>query len=334
MSYAELDVTSNFTFLTGASHPEELVSRAAEQGLGAIAIADVNTFAGIVRAHAAADEVGVQLIVGVRLVLADGTIFIALPTDRAAYGRLCRLLTIGKRRTVKGSCELYLKDLEDWLGGSIVLALTADRHALEVVRRCCDTLYLALSPAYDGQDAGRFEARTALAEELALPLVATGNVLMHHGSRRALADILTCIREHCTVDELGTRALLNGERRLKSPFEMHRLFKHYPQAVLNSVEIANACTFSLNELKYEYPDEITDGKPPLERLRELTEEGLEQRYPDGVPLRVRHMVDREMALIEKLDYARYFLTVNDVVAFARSRKILCQGRGSAANSVI
>ena len=334
VSYAELDVTSNFTFLTGASHPEELVTRAADQGLAAIAIADTNSFAGIVRAHAAAEEVGVRLIIAVRLVLADGNSFIALPKDRDAYGRLCRLLTIGKRRTVKGACELHLKDLGDWLDGSIVLALTSDESALEVIRRAADQLYLALSPSYDGLDEWRFERRAELGEEMDLPLVATGNVLMHHGGRRRLADILTCIREHITVDQLGTQALLNGERRLKSPFEMHRLFKDYPGAVLNTVEIADRCRFSLDELKYEYPDEITDGQPPLERLRDLTEEGLERRYPDGVPLPVRAMVDREMSLIEKLDYARYFLTVHDVVDFARSRDILCQGRGSAANSVI
>ncbi|GGD11153.1 error-prone DNA polymerase [Aquisalinus flavus] len=335
MTYAELDVISNFTFLTGASHTEELVERAAALGLPAIAIADTNTFAGIVRAHAAALDAPVQLLVGTRIVLEDGQRFIALPRDRAAYGRLCRLLTTGKRRTGKGACQLFADDLLEWAEGSILIALEAGEDILkELHMRYPDHLYLALSPHYDGYDTERFEARTRLSENLAIPLVATGNVQMHRAARRPLADVLTCIRERCTVDQLGHRALLNSERRLKSPFEMHKLFKAWPDAVANTGVIAQACTFSLSELKYEYPDEITDGQPPLARLRDLTEEGLQHRYPDGVPLNVQAMVEREMGLIARLDYARYFLTVHDIVKFARDQDILCQGRGSAANSVI
>ena len=335
MSYAELDVTSNFTFLTGASHPEELVEQAGELGLAAIAIADRNSFAGIVRAHAAAQDEGVRFIVGVRLVLHDGQSLLAYPKDRQAYGRLCRLLTLGKRRTVKGACELFFDDLLEWCAGSILIGLTlSEENMLALKAAFAGDLFFGLAPFYDGKDERRFEARAALAEAHDIPLVALGNVLLHRAARRPLADILTCIREKCTIDTIGRRALLNAERRLKSPFEMHKLFKAYPAAIMATRHIAEQCRFSLSELKYEYPEEIADGKPPLTRLRELTNEGLEERYPGGAPLKVQAMVEREFSLIAKLDYARYFLTVYDVVKFARDQKILCQGRGSAANSVI
>ncbi len=335
MSYAELNVTSNFTFLTGASHPEELVEHAGQLGLEAIAITDTNTFAGVVRAHAAALDAGVRFIVGVRLRLQDGQDLLAYPQDRAAYGRLCRLLTEGKRRTVKGACELSMKDVLAWCDGCYLIALhvtPADLAAL--ARRFKHHVFLGLCPEYDGKDDNRFADRAALSKKLDLPLIATGNVLLHKASRRPLADVLTCIRERCTIDNIGKRALLNAERRLKSPFEIHKLYKAYPEAVSNTLIIAKRCLFSLSELKYEYPEEIADGKPPLQRLKELTEDGLKDRYPDGTPLHVQSMVAREFRLIEKLDYARYFLTVHDVVKFARDQDILCQGRGSAANSII
>ncbi|MEM8772994.1 MAG: error-prone DNA polymerase [Pseudomonadota bacterium] len=335
MSYAELNVTSNFTFLTGASHAEELVEQASALGLEAIAIADTNTFAGIVRAHAAALDHEMRFIVGVRLLLEDGQEFLAYPKDRKAYGRLCRLLTVGKRRTVKGECALGIEDVLQWGEGSFLIALKSNHSSLKRLGNKFEHyVFVGLSPAYDGNDPERFQSRAALAKKLDLPLIATGNVLMHKAARRPLADILTCIRERCTIDNIGERALLNSERRLKSPFEMHRLFKAYPEALSNTLAIANQCLFSLSELKYEYPEEIADGKAPLVRLRELTDEGLQERYPEGVPLNVQAMVAREFALIEKLDYARYFLTVHDVVKFARDQDILCQGRGSAANSVI
>ena len=335
MSYAELDVTSNFTFLRGASHPEELVEEAARKGLAAIAITDTNTFSGIVRAHAAALEHDTRFIVGVRLVLSDGQSLLAYPKTRAAYGRLCRLLTLGKRRTTKGACALEFDDVMQWAEGSVLIALELAQARLEALAAAFPgDIYLGLAPAYDGHDPARFTARAALGNTLALPLVATGNVLMHKSARKPLADVLTCIREGCTIDTIGTRALLNHERRIKSPFEMRRLFAAFPDATANTLTIANQCRFSLAELKYEYPEEVTEGKPPMERLRALTEAGLTERYPDGVPLPVQAMVAREFRLIEKLDYARYFLTVHDVVKFARDQAILCQGRGSAANSVI
>ena len=335
MSYAELNVTSNFTFLTGASHPEELVEQAQELGLPAIAITDTNTFAGVVRAHAAALDAGIRYIVGVRLVLEDGEELLAYPKDRMAYGRLCRLLTIGKRRTIKGECNLTIDDVAQWAEGSYLIALDiSTEHISKLSAKYSGSLFVGLSPTYDGADEERFERCAKLAEKLNLPLIATGNVLLHKAARRPLADILTCIREHSTIDNIGKRALLNAERRLKSPFEMHKLYRDYPDAVANTLVIASQCLFSLSELKYEYPEEIADGKPPLQRLRELTDEGLNEHYPDGVPLNVQAMASREFRLIEKLDYARYFLTVHDVVKFARDQGILCQGRGSAANSVI
>ena len=335
MSYAELNVTSNFTFLTGASHPEELVEQASAIGLEAIAITDTNTFAGIVRAHAAALEEGMRYLVGVRLLLEDGQDILAYPKDRAAYGKLCRLLTVGKSRTVKGECSLTIEDVLKWCDGSFLIALNvASENIKRLAQRFTSHVFVGLSPLYDGADDERFETRAALAAKLDLPLIATGNVLLHKAARRPLADVLTCIREHCTIDAIGKRALLNSERRLKSPFEIHKLYQAYPEAVSNTLVIANQCLFSLSELKYEYPEEVADGKQPLQRLKELTDEGLQERYPDGVPLNVQAMVKRELGLIEKLDYARYFLTVHDVVKFARDQDILCQGRGSAANSVI
>ncbi|MEM9495079.1 MAG: error-prone DNA polymerase [Pseudomonadota bacterium] len=326
---------SNFTFLTGASHAEELVQRAGELGLAAIAVADQNSFAGVVRAYAEARDEGVKHIVATRLVLEDGTTLLAYPKDRAAYGRLCRLLTKGKLRAKKGSCTLHMKDVLAWAKGSILVAVHARLNDLRTLaKRFPGDVYQGLVPFYDGGDVRRFAARASDAAQAGASLVALGNVIMHRAARRPLADVLTCIREKCTIDNIGTRALLNAERRLKSPFEMCKLFGAYPESVVNTVAIANQCRFCLSELKYEYPEEITGGMAPLERLRQLTDEGLTRRYPDGVPLRVQAMVGREFALIDKLDYARYFLTVHDVVAFARSRGILCQGRGSAANSVI
>lgn len=337
MSYAELNAASNFTFLTGASHPPELMERAGELGLSAIAITDTNTFAGIVRAHAAAKELGVTYIVGVRLGLEDAPDILAYPKNRLAYGKLCRLLTLGKRRTTKGKCELYLKDVLEWGTGSILIVAGAKKRvytAKQLNRVFAGNVYLGMPPHYDGHDANHFASAAKHAEQAGVPMVAIGNVLMHRGARRRLADVLSCIREKTTIDKLGRLAQPNSERRLKSEFEMRRMFKDHPDAINNTDVIARQCTFSLDELKYEYPDEVTDGMLPNDRLRKLTEQGLDWRYPDGVPLNVQNLIEKELRVIRELDYARYFLTVYDVVAFARSKNILCQGRGSAANSVV
>jgi len=339
MSYAELCTMSNFTFLTGASHAGELVARAKELGLSAIAITDRNTFAGIVRGHAAAKEVGLRYIVGVRLGLTDAPDILAYPKTRAGYGHLCRMLTIGKRRTEKGKCDLTLDDVVQW-GRECVFIVMDDAadDGIKALRRLraafCEDVFTGMAPRYDGRDDEYFARRAVLAQQTEAPLVAVGDVIMHAARRRMLADILSCVREKTTIDKLGRRALPNAERRLKSEFEIRRLFRNYPEAIQAAGRILELCAFSLDELKYEYPDEITDGVPPNERLRTLTEEGLRRRYPDGETPAVRSLVEKELSLIADLDYARYFLTVHDIVAFARSKNILCQGRGSAANSAV
>jgi error-prone DNA polymerase len=381
--YAELCVTSNFTFLNGASHPEELVTRAAELGLAAIAITDRNSLAGVVRAHVAlrelkraqADgtlairshrqtdtssrqtETGAalpvpdamsdaplpRLIIGARLVLTDSAVeWLALPTCRAGYARLSRLLSLGKRRATKGECHLTQADLRDWGADMMLIALPpdplaqpADLNALRIMaRHFPNACYLGAAPRYDGRDSARLAAHARLARQSALPMVALGDVLMHHARRRRLADLLTCLRIGCTIDSLGARALPNAERRLKSGAEMARIFAPYPAAIARSLEIAARCTFNLDELSYEYPDEVTGNEPPQARLERLVQAGLWRRYPSGPPADTLDKVAKELRIIAALGFAAYFLTVHDIVEFARSRGILCQGRGSAANSVI
>ncbi len=337
MRYAELFAISNFTFLTGASHAEELVMRAHQLGLGAISITDTNTFGGIVRGHGAAKEIGMRYIVGVRLVLRDGAEILAYPKTRQGFGNLSRLLTIGKRRAIKGTCKITLDDVLEWGNDCVLIGLYASDQTT-MMARLYETfgtdVYIGLAPQYDGRDETQFDIQSAVAERIGLECVALGNVLMHKAGRIRIADILSCLREKKTIDTLGFHAQLNGERRLKSEFELRRLFRAHPKACTNTQIIADKCTFSLDELKYEYPDEVMDGMQPNARLRKLTEEGLTRRYPDGVPLKVRAMIEKELTLISELNYAPYFLTVHDIVAFARSKSILCQGRGSAANSVV
>ena len=337
MRYAELQAASNFTFLTGASHAEELVERAATLGLGAIAITDKNTFGGIVRAHTAAERFGVRLVIGVKLVLRNGAELLAYPKNKQAYARLCRLLTVGKRRAEKGACDLTLKDVLQFGDGVIfVIADGTDPHSVgpELIKAFDGRVFVGMAPRYDGQDRNRFAMRAMAAEALGAPLVAMGDAIMHESARIRVADILSCIREQTTIDRLGRLAQSNAERRIKSEFEMRRMFRDHSAAIKNTWVIAEQCRFSLNELKYEYPNEDHDGLLPDDRLRKLTEQGLEKRYPDGPPLKIRAMVEKELRLIAELDFAKYFLTVYEIVAFARSQGILCQGRGSAANSVV
>ncbi|WP_343116427.1 error-prone DNA polymerase [Ostreiculturibacter nitratireducens] len=352
--FAELSATSNFTFLTGASHPEELMARAAELGLPALAIADENSVAGIVRAHVAGREIArngdtpPRLLPAALIRLRDGFTLTALPRDRAAWGRLCRLLSLGRLRAEKGECDLGPDDLLAWAEGirlllhppTGALAVTGGAGAwLPLAQRLARRLgpgsaALLMAPRYDGQDGTRFARLAALAERLGLPTVASARPLMHHASRRRLADVLTAIREGVRVDDLGRAALANAEERLRSESEMLRLFQGHEDAVHRAGEIAESLSFSLDELSYEYPSEIADGETPARRLERLARAGLRWRYPSGAPERVRAMLDHELALISKLRYEPYFLTVHDIVAFARSRGILCQGRGSAANSVV
>jgi error-prone DNA polymerase len=394
MTYAELQVTTNFSFLEGGSHPHELVIRAAELGLSAIAVTDHNSLAGVVRAHLAARELDVKLIVGCRLSFKDGAPgLLCYPQDRAAYGRLCRLLTVGKsdrvfkkkeaapqplsrpvstrpssgkntRLTVlsfeggvkrghdtaipKGECHLLYEDFLTFSEGQIVALLPPDdifqsfektrqfqSRLQDLASRLKGRAYLAASCRFHGNGAETLHRLSALARAARVPLIATNDVLYHDPVRRRLQDVLICIRETCTIDEAGFRLERNAERHLKSPAEMARLFADYPEAITNTAELANRCTFSLKELTYEYPDEIApNGEEPQARLERLTWEGLKRRYPDGAPPAVIEQIKHEFELIARHNYAPFFLTVEDIVRFACSRNILHQGRGSAANSAV
>ena len=416
--YAELQATSNFSFLEGGSHPHELIARAAELGLDAIAVTDRNSLAGIVRAYlaarelrssspkggSAAEELDIKLIVGCRLTFQDGVPdLLCYPRDRAAYGRLCRLLTVGKSDRVfkqkaavtdeapphpsplprgergqvlrvvktfpsplagegtgvrgpsakeeeipKGECHLTFEDFLEFSEGQIVAPIppedvfaTAEStaqfqaHLTRLAARLKGRVYLAASCRFHGDDAKRLHRLAALAQAARVPLIATNDVLYHDPARRRLQDVLTCIRDTCTIEEAGFRLTRNAERHLKSSGEMARLFAAHPEAIANTIELASRCNFSLRELTYEYPHEIApDGEDPQARLERLTWEGLKRRYPDGAPASVVTQVEREFELIARLKYAPFFLTVEDIVRYACEQGILHQGRGSAANSAV
>ena len=338
--YAELAVTTNFSFLRGASHPHELVTEAHALGLSAIGIADRNSLAGVVRAHVQARELGTKLLIGTRLVFSDGTPdILAYPQDRAAYGRLARLLTIGNRRAEKGDCILRLDDLLEHIEG-LQLILVPPRPDIEkagpaLKRLKHHALWLAASMLYRGDDQRHLRRLASLAREHHVPLIAIGDVLYHKPARRQLQNVLTCIREHVTLDNAGFHLQANAERHLKPPQEMTRLFRRHPEAIEETTRFIGTCNFSLDELRYEYPEETCEGfAAPQEALEAFTEEGARLRYPDGIPPKVRHALAHELKLIAELNYAPYFLTVYDIVRFARAREILCQGRGSAANSAV
>ena len=340
--YAELEVTTNFSFLHSASHAEEIARTAAALGLSAIAVTDRNTLAGVVRAHRAAKDAGIRLLVGARLDLQDAPSLLCFPTDRTAYARLSQLITLGRRRASKGECEIYLEDVFAHSGGQLFISLPPDasgddyathlRHLRDIFAR---DIWLAARCRYNGNDAARLWELAQLSVETNVPLVATNDVRMHIPDRKPLMDAITCIREHCTIDQAGFRLAANAERHIKPPEEMARLFRRHPEAVMRTMEIADRCRFSLDELRYEYPDdEAPHGKTPQEELARLAWEGAEGRYPDGLPDKVRKQIAYELKLIGELNYAPYFLTVHDVVRYARSQGILCQGRGSAANSAV
>ncbi len=341
--YAELQVTTNFSFLRGASHPQELVERAYELGLRALGITDRNTLAGVVRAHVAAKTAGLRLIIGARLDLVDGHSLLCYPTDRNAYGRLSRLLSTGQRRAPKGQCFLSLDDVGAAADGQIFIVVppdglpgTAFRAWLARVREALSApLYLAAQMLYTGADRQRLRALDTLARTHQMPLVATNDVLYHSSDRRPLQDVISCIRNGCTVQDAGRQLNANAERHLKAPQEMARIFRGFGDAVERSMDIVEACHFSLDDLRYDYPDEpIPRGQSPHQYLCHLTWAGAETQYPDGIPSPIRATLNRELALIKDLNYAPYFLTVYDIVAFARAKGILCQGRGSAANSAV
>ena len=348
-AYVELAVASNFSFLRGASHAEELVVQASRLGLGGIAITDRNSLAGVVRGHMAAKEAGLAFATGCRLVFMDATPDILVwPQDRAAWGHLCELLTTGKRRAPKGECHLTLEDLLTHGQGLLMavvapaaVAATGLASVLERLRTGFpDHLYLAVSRAHGSADQRRMASLARLAREHDLPLVAIGDVLYHAPERRPLQDVLTCIREGRTLASVGTRLEINAERHLKSHAEMLHLFRGYEAAVAQAATLFGRIRFSLDELRYQYPDAPMfeelgpEPLPAQEALEKLTAIGLKKRYPDGAPEKVLKAIAHETQLIRKLDYAPYFLTVYDIVRFARSQEILCQGRGSAANSAV
>jgi error-prone DNA polymerase len=389
-SYAELAVTTNFSFLRGASHPQEMVATADALRLAAIGIADRNSFAGVVRAYDEAKNRNMKFLAGVRLATMDGFEVLAYPTDRAAYGRLCRLLTAGNFKAKKGECHLTFEeiltasegqifiavppltlfsnsaysredDCEEVAPGTItsapkgaVVATGTPRplRAITEVKHFTSRLsvlagaapgrtFLAGVHYHRGDEPCRLGLLAELGERAGAPLVAVNDVSYHVPERRPLLDVLTCVREKCTIRGAGLRLAVNAERHLKAPAEMARLFKDFPDAIARTIDIAKVCSFSLGDLHYEYPDEpVPPGKTAQEHLEDLTWAGAQKRYPkeknpDGIPEDVEKQLRDELALIATLNYARYFLTVHDIVAHARKElQILCQGRGSAANSAV
>lgn len=343
MAYAELAVTTNFSFLRGASHPEELVMTAAELGISAVGIADRNSVAGVVRAHMAAKEAGLPLLVGARLVFQDGSPdVIGYPRDREGWARLCRLLSAGRLRGEKGECLLLADDLRQWREGLNLIVCPhfpfEEEDMLSFLQEMQEggQIWLAASMTRCGDDNRRLQRLLALSRQSGIPLIATNDVLYHKPERRSLQDIVTCIREHVTLDQAGRRLEANAERHLKAPAEMARLFEAAPDAVAQTQAFLDHYSFSLDDLKYEYPDETPPGwNNPQEALEALVAEGVKRRYPDGLSEKVGKALKHELEVIGQLGYAPYFLTVHEIVRYARyERNILCQGRGSAANSAI
>lgn len=341
--FVELAVTTNFSFLRGGSHPEEYVAAAQALGHRGIGIADRNTLAGVVRAYAKARAQGFPLAVGARLVFADGTPdILAYPRDRAAYGRLCRLLTTGNMRAEKGDCILTREDLLNWAEG-LNLAVMPPRRLPEAFlpflsrlkEAAPGRLWLAAPIGFAGDDARRLARLKAAGMEAGVPLIATLDALYHDADRRPLQDVLTAIRHHVSLDEAGTRLAANGERHLKPAAEMARLYRALPEAVEETQAFFSSLDFSLDQLKPSYPREVREGfSSPQAALEALAWAGARTHYPDGVPDKVIRALDHELDLIGRLSYAPYFLTVHEIVGFARGAGILCQGRGSAANSAV
>lgn len=348
MNYTELQVTTNFSFLRGGSHPEELVEHAMELGYKSIAITDRNTLAGIVRAHAATKGKDFRIIPACRLDLLDGPSLLAYPTDREAYSRLSALLTEGNLRTEKGKCDLYKADIYRHAKGIKFIAVPPSalnesfdfdpsfaQNLKEYREELGTNLYLGAIRSYQGDDMKKLYRLDQLSQRFHIPLVATNDVHYHNLQRRELQDVLTCVREKCTIYNAGFRLHENAERYLKPAAEMQRLFMKFPEAIERTQEIVDACQFSLSSLKYVYPEELTtEGRTPMEELKHLTWIGAKKRFPNGIRSDIHAKILHEFKFIEEMNYAAYFLTVYDIVRFANEQKILCQGRGSAANSVI
>ena len=340
MNYAELWCKTNFSFLEGASQAAELVGQAAEHGYHALAITDRNSLAGIVRAHQAAKTAKLKLLIGAEITPLDGAPVVLIAMNLEGYRNLSSLITRGRRRAEKGKCRLILNDLAEYAGDDLLAVIPAlestSYEALQTYRDIFrDRAYLAAAVHLGPCDDAELERFARQGRQCRLPLVATNQVYYHVSSRRALHDVLTAVRHHTTVANLGARRFSNGERYLKAAARMTRLFAKHPEAIHRTVEVADCCNFSLDELRYEYPDELCpNGKTPTAYLAELTWTGAHERYPACIPEKVRQLLERELALIADLRYEAFFLTVWDLVAFARSRGILCQGRGSAANSAV
>jgi len=342
MSYVELICASAFSFLEGASHPETLVKAAAALGHTAIGIADTNTLAGIVRAHVAAKDSKLRLAPGCRLVLQDAPNLICYPKNRAGWSRLCRLLTLGKSRAQKGECTLYFKDVLSHAEDQIFILIPPpilDETFTKFLRLAAAKLpakpYIAAIRRYAPDDESRLRRLSDLAHRTKTKILAANDVLYHAPELRIVQDVLRCIRHHCTLADAGHRLEPNGERHLKTPQEMTRLFRKYPEAIATQQDILEKLNFSLDEISYEYPDEpVPEHTTPDEFLGQLTWQGAAWRYPESIPPTVKTILQKELHIIAELKYARYFLTVYDIVRYARSKKILCQGRGSAANSAV
>src|SRR5438270_2167439 len=351
--YAEIGITTNFSFLRGGSDPRAYVHQASELGIPAIGIADHNTLAGVVRAYKELDNPEVKhkpkLLIGARLVFIDSTPDILVyPRDRTAYGRLCQLLTRGKRgddieRIEKGECHLGFDDLLEFCEGQLLVLTLPHRFevagALKVLERLRDSradgVWLAASLIYRGDDRRRLARLNHIAMAAKVPLLATNEVLYHHPARRPLQDVLTCIREKTTIETIGKRLEANAERYLKPADEMARLFRDASEAIAETMRFAGRVNFSQDQLKYQYPDEpVPPGKTAQRHLEDLTWQGAHTRFPVRIPPKTKKVLHKELRLIRKLRYAHYFLTVHDIVRYAREQKILCQGRGSAANSAV
>ena len=331
--YAELHCLTNYTFLRGASDPEEIVHRAAELGYSAIAVTDECSVAGVVRAHVAAKEAGVKLLIGSEFTLADGLEMVLLAMDIRGYEHLCELITRGRRSAEKGEYRLRREDLAE-TEGLIALWMPGNVEQGRWIRdRFPGAAYVAVELHRGGDDEARLAGLEAIAHELDLECVATGDVHMHERRRKRLQDVMTAIRLKCPLSEAGRSLHANGERYLRPIGRLAKI--HPPRLLVNTLEVASRCTFSLDEIRYEYPEELVPaGETPGTHLRTLTFAGLAERYPQGAPASVIETVEHELRLIEELAYEPFFLTVHDIVRFARGKDILCQGRGSAANSAV
>ena len=348
MNYTELQVTSNFSFLRGASHPDELIEYAATLGYKEIAITDRNSLAGIVRAHVAAKAKGIRIITGCRLDLKDGASLLAYPTNKEAYGNLCELLTKGNLRTEKGQCDLYKQDIYEHAAGIKFIVIPPStlnedfdfeddfkNMLAEYHEALGSELYIATTRYYQSDDLKKLFRLSKLSQYYNTPLIATNDVHYHHSARRELQDIFTCIREKTTINEAGFLLHQNAERYLKPHDEMHRLFRQYADAIKQTQELAEACQFNLDHLKFEYPQQLMpDGRTQQQALEAHTWQCAKQKFGEDIPDKIKQTLEHELSFIARKNIAFFFLETYDIVHRSNEQGILCQGRGSAANSTV